>query len=102
MTSALDLEISKGTLTVLGEGKTIHFSHRALLVSGDAVLNLGSDGSREELTLTSDANTASVILIANKATLNMYDGVTIRDSISRGTAAGVQINDKVRSICMAA
>ena len=94
MTSGSYLNVSKGTLTILGEGKTICFSSRAISISGDAVVNLGASDYRESLTLVSNDDTNPVIFIGSEATLNMYDAVSIQDSTSAGTAAGVQVNDK--------
>ena len=37
-----DLVVSAGTLTILGQGHTITFSHHSLVLSGTAILNLGT------------------------------------------------------------
>lgn len=90
-----DLKVSTGTLTILGQGHTITFSHHSLVLSGTAILNLGTkagEGKPEnKLILTSKDNTSAVINMDGSAVLNMYHGVTIRDSLGRGQAGGVQV-----------
>ena len=94
-----DLVVSAGTLTILGQGHTITFSHHSLVLSGTAILNLGTkegEGTPEnELILTSIDDTSAVINMDGSAVLNMYHGVEIRDSRAGGQAGGVQlIGDK--------
>ena len=94
-----NLEVKAGTLTILGQGHTITFSHHSLVLSGTAILNLGTkEGERtpeNELILTSIDDTSAVINMDGSAVLNMYHGVEIRDSRAGGQAGGVQlIGDK--------
>ena len=94
-----DLKVSTGTLTILGQGHTITFSHHSLVLSGTAILNLGTkegEGKPEnKLILTSKDNTSAVINMSGSAVLNMYHGVTIKDSRAGLLAGGVQlIGDK--------
>ena len=94
-----NLEVKAGTLTILGQGHTITFSHHSLVLSGTAILNLGTkegEGPPEnELILTSIDDTSAVINMDGSAVLNMYHGVEIRDSRAGGQAGGVQlIGDK--------
>ena len=93
-----DLKVSTGTLTILGQGHTITFSHHSLVLSGTAILNLGTKGgegtSVNDLILTSEDPTSCVVGAGGSSVLNMYHGVTIKDSIARGQAGGVQVTDK--------
>lgn len=94
-----NLTVSTGTLTILGQGHTITFSHHSLVLSGTAILNLGTkagEGKPEnKLILTSIDDTNAVINMDGSAVLNMYHGVEIRDSRAGGQAGGVQlIGDK--------
>ena len=90
-----DLKVSTGTLTILGQGHTITFSHHSLVLSGTAILNLGTkegEGKPEnKLILTSIDDTSAVINMGGSAVLNMYHGVEIRDSRAGGQAGGVQL-----------
>ena len=90
-----NLKVSTGTLTILGQGNTITFSHHSLVLSGTAMLNLGTKGgegtSVNDLILTSEDPTSCVVGAGGSSVLNMYHGVEIRDSIGRGHAAGVQL-----------
>lgn len=90
-----NLTVSTGTLTILGQGHTITFSHHSLVLSGTAMLNLGTkegEGTLEnELILTSIDDTNAVINMDGSAVLNMYHGVEIRDSRAGGQAGGVQV-----------
>lgn len=93
-----NLVVSTGTLTILGQGHTITFSHHSLVLSGTAILNLGTkegEGTPEnDLILTSTDETSTVIGVNGSAVLNMYHGVTIKDSIAAGQAGGVQVTDE--------
>lgn len=93
-----DLKVSTGTLTILGQGHKITFSHHSLVLSGTAMLNLGTkagEGKPEnDLILTSGDPTSCVVGAGGSSVLNMYHGVTIKDSIARGQAGGVQVTDK--------
>ena len=90
-----DLKVKAGTLTILGQGHKITFSHHSLVLSGTAMLNLGTkegEGTPEnKLILTSEDPTSCVVVAGGSSVLNMYHGVEIRDSIGRGHAAGVQL-----------
>ena len=93
-----NLVVSTGTLTILGQGHTITFSLHSLVLSGTAMLNLGTKGgegtSVNDLNLTSEDPTSCVVEAGGSSVLNMYHGVTIKDSIARGQAGGVQVTDK--------
>ena len=95
MTVVGKLEVKAGTLTILGQGHKITFSHHSLVLSGTAMLNLGTkegEGTPEnKLILTSEDPTSCVVVAGGSSVLNMYHGVEIRDSIGRGHAAGVQL-----------
>ena len=99
-----NLVVSTGTLTILGQGHTITFSHHSLVLSGTAILNLGTkagEGKPEnDLILTSEDPTSCVVGAGGSSVLNMYHGVEIRDSIGRGQAAGVQLEgNSVFNMC---
>lgn len=93
-----DLKVSTGTLTILGQGHTITFSHHSLVLSGTAILNLGTKEGEgtpvNDLNLTSEDPTSCVVGAGGSSVLNMYHGVTIKDSIAAGQAGGVQVTDK--------
>ena len=88
------LEVKAGTLTILGQGHTITFSNpnSTMHITGTGIVNLGTkEGEGNDLTLTSDNITDSVVYMAGSAELNMYDGVEIRDSTAAGTVGGVHL-----------
>ena len=93
-----NLIVSTGTLTILGQGHTITFSHHSLVLSGTAILNLGTKAEegkpKNDLILTSEDPTSCVVGAGGSSVLNMYHGVTIKDSIAAGQAGGVQVTDK--------
>ena len=93
-----DLKVSTGTLTILGQGHTITFSGGSMAIAGPGIVNLGTKGGEgtpeNELILTSKDSTRAVINMGGSAALNMYHGVTIKDSIAGGQAGGVQVTDK--------
>ena len=75
------------TVTIIGNNHKIHFSlgsEGRFRVSG-ATLNLGSEGEDSTLTLegpgTETASYESILTI-NNGTVNMYDGVTLKDNRS--------------------
>ena len=81
--------VSKGTLTILGDGNAL--SVACLNVKNDAVLNLGAADGSDTLTVTSHDNTQPVLLISGTVQATLYEGAVIRDSKSAGTCGGVQI-----------
>ena len=81
--------VSKGTLTILGDGNTL--SVACLNVKNDAVLNLGAADGSDTLTVMSHDNTQPVLLISGTVQATLYEGAVIRDSKSAGTCGGVQI-----------
>ena len=81
------IALSNGELTILGGG---HSLKAAFSISGSAVLNLGSEGYNEELTLTSSRTDCGVFDVTGTSVLNIYDGVTIGPCNGTGTAGGVQ------------
>ncbi len=98
-----DLKVKAGTLTILGQGNklTIKKDNQgcSMVISNGATVNLGTKegvGKPENnLILTSIDDTSAVINMGGSAVLNMYHGVTIKDSRAGGQAGGVQlIGDK--------
>jgi hypothetical protein len=90
------LEVKAGTLTILGQGHTITFSNpnSTMHITGTGIVNLGTkEGEGNDLTLTSDNITDSVVYMAGSAVLNMYHGVTIKDSRAGLPAGGVQLEE---------
>lgn len=90
-----DLKVSTGTLTILGQGHTITFSGGSMAIAGPGIVNLGTKGGEgtpeNELILTSKDSTRAVINMGGSAVLNMYHGVTIKDSIAGAEAGGVHL-----------
>ena len=90
-----NLTVSTGTLTILGQGHTITFSGGSMAIAGPGIVNLGTKGGEgtpeNELILTSKDSTRAVINMGGSAVLNMYHGVTIKDSIAGAEAGGVHL-----------
>ena len=80
--------LSKGTLTIQGEGHKLTLKNLAL--TGTASVYLGGQDYTKTLTMTSNDDTHSIIHLAGGASLYIYDHVTLRDSNARGQGAGVQ------------
>ena len=94
-----NLVVSTGTLTILGQGQKLTMKSGSMVISNGATVNLGTKegvGKPENaLILTSIDDTNAVINMGGSAVLNMYHGVTIKDSRAGGQAGGVQlIGDK--------
>ena len=94
-----DLKVKAGTLTILGQGQKLTMKSGSMVISNGATVNLGTKegvGKPENaLILTSIDDTNAVINMDGSAVLNMYHGVTIKDSRAGGQAGGVQlIGDK--------
>ncbi len=94
-----DLKVSTGTLTILGQGQKLTMKSGSMVISNGATVNLGTKegvGKPENaLILISEDDTSAVINMGGSAVLNMYHGVTIKDSRAGGQAGGVQlIGDK--------
>ena len=94
-----DLKVSTGTLTILGQGQKLTMKSGSMVISNGATVNLGTKegaGDPENaLILTSTDMTTAVINMGGSAVLNMYHGVTIKDSRAGLLAGGVQlIGDK--------
>lgn len=89
------LEVKAGTLTILGQGHTITFGkpNSTMWITGNGIVNLGTkEGEGNDLlTLTSDNITHCVVNMSGSAVLNMYHGVTIKDSATGTQAGGVQL-----------
>ena len=89
------LEVKAGTLTILGQEHTITFSGGSMAIAGPGIVNLGTKGGEgtpeNELILTSKDSTRAVINMGGSAVLNMYHGVTIKDSIAGAEAGGVHL-----------
>ena len=89
------LTVSTGTLTILGQGHKLTMKSGSMVISNGATVNLGTkegEGKPEnELILTSKDNTRAVINMGGSAVLNMYHGVTIKDSIAGAEAGGVHL-----------
>lgn len=91
------LFLLKNTTTILGEGHTLSGTLNTVLgAKGTAVLNLGAENYSETLTFDGVVSpiTGPLLTIAQNATLNMYDHVTLQNNSSRGTNGGVQVLDK--------
>ena len=94
-----DLKVSTGTLTILGQGHKLTIKKDdqgcSMVISNGATVNLGTkegEGTPEnKLILTSKDDTSAVINMSGSAVLNMYHGVTIKDSRAGGQAGGVQL-----------
>lgn len=88
---------TKNEITILGNGHTIStFSNCIMDVRNGATLNLGSKDASEasKLDITGGPGkgwTTSLIVVTN-GTLNMYDGVTIRDHVANGAGLGGAIS----------
>ena len=90
-----DTTLSKGTLTIQGEGHKLTLKNLAL--TGTASVYLGGQDYTKTLTMTSNDDTQSIIHLAGEASLYIYDHVTLRDSKAGGQGGGVQAveNSKV-------
>ena len=94
-----NIEINKSgiSVTIYGEGHTLFFNKACLMITGNAILNLGSANYTNTLSIKDnsppppDNATTPLININNNATLNMYNGVTLSGRKSPGTAGGVQL-----------
>lgn len=90
-----NLTVSTGTLTILGQEHMITFSGGSMAIAGPGIVNLGTKGGEgtpeNELILTSKDSTRAVINMGGSAVLNMYHGVTIKDSIAGAEAGGVHL-----------
>ena len=90
--SGESLSVSQGTLTILGQGHTLCSSFHAILSgSGNAVVNLGAADGSDTLTLTSTDETSCVVGMGGESVLNMYRGVTVKDSSAASQAGGIQL-----------
>ena len=81
------LGISKGTLTILGEGNKITGQ---IYTTNTAVLNLGSEAYDKTLQIDSTDSTLCVLSTSGSSTLSIYDHVTIGPSTAAGQAGGIQ------------
>ncbi len=87
-----------GTVTILGNDHSITAdvaNFKGIAVSGSTVLNLGKPDYEGKLSIKGGGGNVELfrplLSLDGSATLNMYDGVTVKDSYSRGTPAGVQL-----------
>ena len=94
ITISSDLSVNQGKLTILGQEHTLSFNNGSLIIGGSATVNLGAEDGSDTLILTSTDNTRCVVGMNGSSTLNMYEGVTIKDSRSGGQAGGVQLEDQ--------
>lgn len=99
ITISSDLSVNQGTLTILGQDilgqeHTLSFNNGSLIIGGSATVNLGAEDGSDTLILTSTDSTRCVVGMNGSSTLNMYEGVTIKDSRSGGQAGGVQLEDQ--------
>ena len=96
------LSFQNGTTTLLGEGHTLtmdRVGHRGMDVCGSAKLFLGSEGYGQTLALVGSGSSDEkdgtllnpILNISEKGEVWMYDGVSIRDTVSLSTCAGVQL-----------
>ena len=90
-----DTTLSKGTLTIHGEGHKLTMKNLAL--SDNASVYLGGKDYTKTLTMTSNDDTHSIIHLTGEASLYIYDHVTFRDSNAGGQGGGIQAvgNSKV-------
>ena len=90
-----DTTLSKGTLTIHGEGHKLTMKNLAL--TGSASVYLGREDYTKTLTITSSEDIYSIIDLSGEASLYIYDHVTLRDSKAGGQGGGVQAveNSKV-------
>ena len=92
-----DLKVSAGTLTIKGQGNTLLFRSGSMTLIGSATVNLGTKEGENDpenvLVLTSTAGTLSVVHMGGTSVLNMYNGVSVKDSSAGGQAGGVQLVD---------
>lgn len=93
-----ELSVLNGVLNIIGNGHTLARNDVSIYIQNDAVVNLGKKDGSDELVLTTvrnpRANTKPIITAAQKAELNMYEGVALKDALSHGTAAGVALQDQ--------
>ena len=96
------LSFQNGTTTLLGEGHTLtmdRVGHRGMDVCGSAKLFLGSEGYEQLLALVGSGSSDEedgvllnpILNLREKGEVWMYDGVSIRDTVSLSTCAGVQL-----------
>lgn len=87
-----EIDISKGTLTLHGDGHTLKVYD--IVLKNNASLNLGKSDGSDNLVLTSNNTTEPIITAASDSScvVNMYTGTTIKDSDSAGTVGGVLLS----------
>lgn len=102
---SLKLDVEKA-VTIYGEGHSLKDYSGNYMFSMDngGTLNLGSDGYTETLDLIGNPKgMADCLITVNHGTLNMYNGVTIRDNQSGGTTGGIAVENNstlnFREIC---
>ena len=84
--SSEDLTLTRGETTILGNGHTLSGGDTQTLgVSGNAVLNLGSETVSDTLTLDGKrTGSITAVRVSGSATLNLYNGVTIENYTDSG------------------
>ena len=88
-----DYSFTKNITTILGEGYTISGGwNKTLQVTSGATLNLGASDYEKELTVT--GGSTGPLVSASKATVNMYDHVTLKENSVYGSPGGVQLEDE--------
>ena len=89
------LRLEKNTVTIYGENHTLYFIKNCLHVTNNATLNLGSADYAKTLSIQDkppqNGNPCEPLIAANNATLNMYEGVTLKGRNGVDTAGGVQL-----------
>ncbi len=97
-------EITNGNTTIIGNGKKIIFvgnrnglnlTNGATLTLGDSTDSLNTLDILFEYDSLNSPSQSALITVYGKSTLNMYDGVTIKDNITNGFTfgGGVVVDD---------
>ena len=93
------LTFQNGNVTIYGNGHTITAdcsSNRGIDIRGTASVSLGAADYEQSLTLQGGGGNVNLTIpllhLAENAALFLYDGVTVKDSLSLGTPAGIQLS----------
>lgn len=82
---------SQTTTTILGNSHTLTTSHFGSI--GLATLNLGQADGSDALDITGNSPDTPIVYADGFGKLNIYDGVTLRDNATFGSAGAVQLNN---------
>lgn len=93
------LTFQNGNVTIYGNGHTITADcsgNGGIDIRGTASVSLGAADYEQSLTLQGGGGnvnlTIPLLRLAENAALFLYDGVTVKDSLSLGTPAGIQLS----------